>query len=336
MGKYINTYPIDNNVENLDGLLGSDFTTGKTYSYPIEKIIELIGVNVGSVTGIHVHSVVEDGIQGWIDIINSSPTPIVFFAGVVGFFHVYDVNHEFKETHLLIKNQTTPLTFGLGYPALTTDILLPIRIHSDNSIATEAELEPTATGIPIFSRNAPDDYKIMFKGLVQGYNIELEESGDDIIIKYTGTTGETNNIVDAENVAGNVTLAAGKDGVDLKVKTLLIKGALVADSSDYVEIVVWRKENRTSSFALTNSHSHTTFWVDASASIDITIPADLDLGFEAAFAKVGAGNVRFINAAGTTLISLGNTISQVGGTVWLENAPQEPKKFLLAGDLITT
>jgi len=333
---YINTYPVDLNVEKLDYLLGSDKLTGKTYSYPIEKIIDLIGVNVGSVTGVQVETVNEDGIAHWIDIVNVSPVPITFFAGVVGYFDVYDLNGEFKETHALIKNQTSPLSFGLGYAPLTEDMLLPVRVVADNSRPTIAEQAILSTGIHLFESNDPDNYKILFKGLKEGYNIGLTEHDNDITIAYTGDVGEINNIIDAENAAGNVTLAAGKDGVDLKIKTLQVKGVPVKDHTDYVEIAIWQKATRSSSFTLTDSETHTTFWIDASASIDVTIPASLALGFEAAFVKVGAGNVRFVNIAGTTLLSVGNTIAQEAGTAWLENAPSEPKKFVLAGDLIVT
>jgi hypothetical protein len=336
MGRHINTYPIDNMVENADYLLGSDRLTGKTFSYPISKIIELIGVNVGSVTGIKVHRVDEDGIRDWMTIVNESTSPITFFSGVVGFFDVYNVYDDFKESHLLIKNQTTPLEFGLGFAPLTQDMLLPIRVMTDNSIPTEGKTEIGSTGVSVFSRNDTDDYKMYFKGLLAGYNIEINDQGDDIVIRYIGDVGESNNIINSEENISNIRFADGKTGVDLKVKSLLVTGAPVIDNGGYYEVVIWKKVYRANSFVLTNSDNHTTFWIDSSGSIDVTIPTGIDLGFEVAFIKSGAGNVRFITTAGVTLISIGNTLATLGGTAWIENAPLEPKRFALLGDLTTT
>lgn len=68
---------------------------------------------------------------------------------------------------------------------------------------------------------------------------------------------------------------------------------------------------QTADFTLSNTDSGSTIFVTNTTTSNVTIPNNLSTGFRVYVVRMGAGNTKFVNAAGLTMFNKnsGNTIS---------------------------
>lgn len=340
MAGNINKYPIDWNVTIDDMLIGSDKETGTTYNYPIQTIIDLIAVSSTSIVGVKVVEVRETSTKDFVEVINDNNTGgITFGAGELGLINVLDwKGGQWMASYLLIKNETTSITYGSLYEQLTIEECFPLRLLSEASRATGAVNTPN--GLPdsfsLVLENDYEDYRIVMKSIKGGENTVITQDGDTLILDYDGAVGEVNVLNNAEANIGDIFLSAGKVDSVLKVKSLKVIGAKTENNTDHGVIKVWEKKEQSTSFSLTADSSNTTFWMTNASAAVVSIPDDLPDDFECAFYQFGTGEVKFITTGSATILGGKNTISEQYGTCWVETRPNDVTMIGISGDLIIT
>lgn len=327
-GTPIKNIPEDLVVSLTDYLLGTDKATEVTYSYPIQKIVDLVSAYTsGTVTTDNIYTITESGVDTWIADLNALNPVWVINPSDVALLYRNDSGSNFVGLYLYVKATIEVERIGLGEAPISDADFIPIRLAND--VGETNTMSSHGTGVALLKQKTGEDFVMQsLQGGVLG-TIVVSVEADGIHIDTAAPLGEINTM---SSVGSGVSIVKGKTASDLAVKSIVGSYCDIEGGTDTVTVRPWGKIVRTSSFTISSTDSQRTIHVDNGASaVVITVPDTLPTSFEMAVQQIGTGQVSFITSGTAVLEYVEDIMKGQGATCFVETHGSDTDRILITG-----